>query len=228
MGNKVPFPREPSPAPLLGRGWGAACFGGTDQSPSAISVLTMNKPLTADSIGLSFSRDCPIYKYKAVSFKNLFYFNHLVHLVCGHVQKPPAASAACFVEVCVGISPQKASGRLTARDTEWSLHRAWPGESLGSCGQVWVTGCPRGMGKAQSNSAGIGVTVSAGQHRECLCTFAEALNLSWHLGLEKKERDPNSLGWRNIHFSDVCVHHGLKHTVEILLKTVQDVLDLIF
>lgn len=38
----------------------------------------------------------PVYKDKAVSFKNPFHFNRLTRLVRDCVQKPPAASAASF------------------------------------------------------------------------------------------------------------------------------------
>lgn len=171
MENKVPLPREPSPAPLLGRGGAARCFGGTDQSPSASAVFAMHKPLTADSDGFFFSGDCPIYKYKAVSFKNLFYCNHLIHLVCGTVQKPPAASAASFGEDCGRRGLQKASGRLAARDTGCLWHRTqWQGvtSALPGSGEprlLWADVGPLGMGKARSSSAGTGVAVSAGQHR---------------------------------------------------------------
>lgn len=73
-GKQSPLPREPSPAPLLGRG---ELLDGTDQSPPGTAVFAMHKPLTAESAGFFFSSDCPIYKYKPVSFKNLFHFNHL-------------------------------------------------------------------------------------------------------------------------------------------------------
>lgn len=171
-------------------------FSGTEQSPSAIAAFAVHKPLTADSDGFFFNSNCPIYKYKAVSFKNLFYFNYLVHLVHGSVQKPSAASAASFGEVCGRTSLQKAAGRLWQTGCQGhgvvTSALPGPGRATAPVGRGAASGCPGGTGEAQSSSAATGVTVSAGQHRECLFTFAEVLNLSWPLGLGKKERDPDS------------------------------------
>lgn len=177
----------------------------------------IHKPFTSDSVGFFFSSDCPIYKRKAVSLKNLFYFNHLIHLVCGWVQKPPAVSAACFGEGCVRTSLQKGSGRV------WQT---------GCQGHGVVTSALPGPGGAMAPEAD-GQPLAAQEQQEkhraalqercdCVCRTAQVVlvHLCWSTKPQLafgawEERDPNSLWWGNIHFSDVCVQRGLKHSGNI-------------
>lgn len=146
-------------------------FSGTEQSPSAIAAFAVHKPLTADSDGFFFNSDCPIYKYKAVSFKNLFYFNYLVHLVHGSVQKPPAASAASFGEDCGRTSLQKAAGRLWQTGCQGhgvvTSALPGPGRATAPVGRGAASGCPGGTGEARSSSAGTGVTVQDNTGSAC-------------------------------------------------------------
>lgn len=62
--------------------------------------LLCTKPSSLTVIDSSSTAVAPVYKYKAVSFKNLFHFNHLIHLVRGCIQKPPSASADSFEVDC--------------------------------------------------------------------------------------------------------------------------------
>lgn len=73
-------------SPTRRRAGAGRCFQGRHQAPRR----TQLSPVTN-----SFSTVLPsIYKYEAVSFKNLFHFNYLIHSAHGCVPKPSCASAA--------------------------------------------------------------------------------------------------------------------------------------
>lgn len=153
----------------------------------------MHKPLTADSTGFFFSSDCHIYKYKTVSFNNLFYLNHLINLFCGCVQKPRAASAPCSGEVCVRTRLQKALGRLWHSGCQrhsGDLSPAWPWQSRTLGADVGPLAALGEREKQMLQQVWLCLQDNTGY---CLCTFTGVLNLSWDLGLGKKEGDADSL-----------------------------------
>lgn len=130
----------------------------------------MHKPLTFKSVGFFFSSDCPIYKHKAVSLKNLFYFNHLIHLVCGCVQKPPAVSAACFGEDCVRTSLQKGSGRVWQTGCQGHRVVTQPCLALGEPRLLWADVQPLAAQEPREKHR------AALQERcDCVCRTAQAV-----------------------------------------------------
>lgn len=115
-----------------------------------------------------------------MSFKNLINFNNLIHLVCGYVQKPPAASAASFKVDCTRAGLWKRAGQQMQSDYQLTLAPSSSVESRGTAVGSSVVDmiAEYELQKHEVSSDQAGVTVSAGQQRYCLLIFAKVLNLS--------------------------------------------------
>lgn len=95
-------------SPTRRRAGAGRCFQGTDQVP-------WHTTLTSDRLFFNISS---IYKYEAVSFKNLFHFNYLIHSAHGCVPRPSCASAAPQRAGHPLCTPHPASG---GKDKEWAF-----------------------------------------------------------------------------------------------------------
>lgn len=106
-------------SPTRRRAGAGRCFQGTDQVP-------WHTTLTSDRL---FFNIPSIYKYKAVSFKNLFHFNYLIHSAHGCVPRPSCASSAPQRAGHPPCTPHPASGgknRVSFRKQACKgVHRVW-------------------------------------------------------------------------------------------------------